>query len=64
MDTLNIDAVTPSKSKQDRVVPQGYTVLDELTAVSELIGLGRGAEAKQRLDLLLNRNEDDLRRLD
>jgi hypothetical protein len=62
MDTLDIKA--PAQARKDRVVPQGYTVFDELTALRQLMEFGRLDEAKQRFDRLLLHNEKALRGLD
>lgn len=53
MDTLNIEPTTSAKPK--RVIPQGYTERDELVAIRELLRLDRTAEAKERLEILLDR---------
>ena len=54
MDTIDAKAAAV-EARKHRVIPQGYDETDELIAIRKLLSLGRVDEARQRLDLLLDR---------
>ena len=54
MDTIDAKAAAV-EARKHRVIPQGYDETDELIAIYTLLTLNRAAEAKQRLEILLDR---------
>ncbi len=51
---MNMHAKIKPQTKE-RVIPQGYTDVDELAAIRTLLRNGRIPEAMQRLDVFIDR---------
>lgn len=62
MDTLDIKTTT-QLSRNSRVVPYGETEAEELAAIRRLLVLGRVDEARERLDIHLDRHYGSWRTL-